>query len=191
MVDAHPTAAALVPGRYGAPVATSEPEIDRLDRVDRIIAEWRRARPDLDTSGKAVTARLVHLAELVHGVLDAEYAAVGLKRSAYSALVALRRAGEPFELTPSQLTEQLFVTSGGTTLLLDRLERDGLVTRREHPTDRRGVIVRLTDAGRRLVDAAMERHAAAEQRLVAGLSAEERDDLAAALRHLMLLLDRP
>ena len=46
------------------------------------------------------------------------------------------------------------VTSGTMTNRVDRLAARGLVTREEHPDDRRGVLVRLTDDGRRAVDAA-------------------------------------
>lgn len=152
--------------------------------VDRVIEEWGRERPDLDATGKAVTARIVRLADAFHRAFDAEYARFGLKRSAYSALLALRRTGAPFELTPSQITEQLFVTSGGLTPLLDRLEGDGLVRRRPHPVDRRGLIVTLTDAGRERVDQAMAAHAATEQRLLTGLNARERSQLAALLKKL-------
>jgi DNA-binding MarR family transcriptional regulator len=153
--------------------------------VDRIIEEWQRERPDLDASGKAVTARIVWLGDAFHRAFDAEYARFGLKRSAYSALLALRRSGPPFELAPSQITEQLFVTSGGLTPLLDRLERDDLVRRRPHPVDRRGVIVSLTDAGRELVDQVMAVHVETEQRLLSGISAREREQLATLLKKLL------
>ena len=70
-------------------------------------------------------------------------------------LAALRRSGPPYELSPGALAAaMMMMSSGGTTARLDRLERDGRVRRSPDPGDRRGVLVALTDQGRRLVDAA-------------------------------------
>lgn len=55
-------------------------------------------------------------------------------------------------LTPNEINAHLHLTSGSVTSLLDRLEQRGLVTRGPHPTDRRKVLVSITDAGRELVD---------------------------------------
>jgi DNA-binding MarR family transcriptional regulator len=74
----------------------------------------------------------------------------------------------------------------GMTPLIDRLERQGLVARSPNPADRRGSLVELTAAGRSKVDAAMARHADAEQRLIAHLDAGEREQLAGLLRKLLL-----
>ena len=38
---------------------------DKADAVDAIVDQWRRARPDLDPSGKAITGRIVRLAALM------------------------------------------------------------------------------------------------------------------------------
>jgi DNA-binding MarR family transcriptional regulator len=48
------------------------------------------------------------------------------------------------ELTPSRLGALLDLSSGGITALLQRLERDGYVTREPHPTDRRSSMIRST-----------------------------------------------
>ena len=97
------------------------------------------------------------------------------------ARTALRRAGAPYELSPSQLTQHLVLSSGGLSLMLDRFERAGLVRRRPNPDDRRGVLVALTDAGLEVIDEAMTRLADVEQQLVGGLTTRERDHLARLL----------
>lgn len=61
-------------------------------------------------------------------------------------LEALEHLEEDGPLTQRQLADRLFLTSGGTTLLVDRLEKAGLVTRRPHPTDRRAVLLELNRA---------------------------------------------
>ena len=155
------------------------------DAVDEIVAAWRRERPDLDPSAKEVTGRIMRLASRFGQTYGEAFAPVGLSDGAYGVLAALRRAGAPFALTPTELARQRMITSGGMTPVLDRLERDGLVTRSPNPDDRRGSIVRLTAAGRKAVDAAMKRHAEAEQQLVAGLAPREREQLAGLLRKLL------
>ena len=159
------------------------------DAVDVIVSQWRAERPDLDSSAKDVTGRLVRLASLAQQAYAKEFGPLGLSEGAYGVLVALRRAGDPFELAPTQLAAQRMMTSGGMTLIVDRLERDGLVKRSPNPNDRRGTLVSLTAAGRQVVDDAMELHAAAERRLVAGLTSKERDQLAALLRKLLVSVE--
>lgn len=143
------------------------------DAVDRIIEQWRAERPDLDPSAKAVTGRIVRAADLIARRNQAAFAPLGIKSGEYGALAALRRSGAPYEQAPSQMAQHLMVTSGGLSLMLDRLERAGLVRRRPHPDDRRSVLVALTPIGLRTIDEAMTAHASVEHELVEGLSRVE------------------
>ena len=68
---------------------------------------------------------------------------------------------------------------------IDRLAARGYVERHPDPTDRRGVLVRLTPTGMDVVDAALADLLAHEHQLLAELSGTERDDLAALLRRLL------
>jgi DNA-binding MarR family transcriptional regulator len=68
---------------------------------------------------------------------------LGLTDSEVLAVQHLARAGE---LTPGQLGKLLQLSSGGTTALIQRLERAGHVSRRANPRDERSAIVRLTPA---------------------------------------------
>lgn len=159
------------------------------DAVDAIIEQWRRERPELDPSAKAVTGRVVRLASLFQAAYDDAFHPLGFVGGDYSLLVALRRAGEPGGLTPTELARQRMMTSGGMTAAIDRLVGKGLVTRRPNPEDRRGSLVELTAAGRAVVDDAMARHADVEHALVAGLTMAERTDLESLLRKLLLAVE--
>jgi DNA-binding MarR family transcriptional regulator len=66
------------------------------------------------------------------------------------ALVAIMSAeGNGTPLTAGQLREQLNLSSGGASLVIDRLEQAGHIRRaRDHPTDNRVVHLRYTDQGR-------------------------------------------
>ena len=162
---------------------------DNSDAVDAIVAEWRRERPDLDPTAKHLTGRLIRLASLFQAAYAEAFAPLGLNGGDYGVLAALRRAGAPHQLTPSELARHQMMTSGGMTAAIDRLERKGLVTRRPNPNDRRGSLVRLNDDGRKVVDRAMELQAEVESRLVQALDASERKTLEQLLRKLLLGVD--
>lgn len=159
------------------------------DAVDRIVTQWRTERPDLDPSAKEVTGRVVRLGTIFQRRYSEAFASLDIADGHYGVLVALRRAGAPFELTPTDLARQRMITSGGLTPVLDHLERNGLVARAPNPADRRGRLVRLTSAGRKLVDKAMDVHTAAEHELVAALSLQEREQLTKLLRKVLLSVD--
>jgi DNA-binding MarR family transcriptional regulator len=162
---------------------------DLEDAVDRIVGQWHRERPELDTSAKEITGRIVRLSGLFQQALAAAFAPLGINDADYGILVALRRAGAPYELTPTELARQRMMTSGGMTAAIDRVERKGLVTRVPNPADRRGSLVRLTDEGVEIVNQAMVRQIDAEHALVSGLSAKDRDRLPDLLRTLLLALE--
>jgi DNA-binding MarR family transcriptional regulator len=170
--------------------ALQQDNIDRHDdAVDAIVAQWRRERPDLDVSAKEVTGRIVRLASLFQQAYSDAFEPLGLNGGDYGVLAPLRRAGEPHELTPTELAKQRMMTSGGMTAAIDRLERKGFVSRVPNPADRRGNLVRLTDAGRSVMDDAMEHHALVEARLVATLDESEQAQLRNLLRKLLQAVD--
>ena len=109
----------------------------------------------------------------------------------FDVLAALRRAGAPYELSPGRLLKETLVTSGTMTNRVDRLETRALVQRLPDPKDRRGVLVRLTEDGREVVDTALDDLLARERGLLAELDGASLDSLAAALRQLEPLRRRP
>ena len=163
---------------------------DSLDAVDTIVDEWRRERPELDPSAKHVTGRIVRLASLFQQSYGDAFAEVGLQNGDYGVLAALRRAGAPFQMTPTDLARHRMMTSGGMTAAIDRLERKGFVVRPPNPSDRRGNLVKLTDEGRRIIDEAMSLHTDVEHQLIGALDDRERAALEQLLRKLLLSVDR-
>ena len=101
-------------------------------------------------------------------------------------LATLRRSGPPFRLRPTDLTAETMLTSSGTTKRLDRLEHAGLIGREPDPQDRRGTLIRLTDAGRELIDAVTDDHLDNEREILGGLSDADQRRLADLLRKLQL-----
>ena len=159
------------------------------DEVDRLVAAWARERPDLDVSPLTVLSRIGRIARQLDLARRASFAGHQLEQWEFDVLAALRRAGQPYELTPSELLRQTLVTSGTMTNRVDRLVERGSVERGPDPRDRRGVLVRLTESGRERVDAGFEALLESERALLAGLSPRRRADLAALLRELTLRVD--
>lgn len=165
--------------------------IDRTDdEVDRLIAAWERERPDLDVSPMHVLSRVTRLALHLDRARKEAFADHGLEPSEFDVLSALRRTGDPYQLSPGQLVHETLVTSGTMTNRVDRLVRKGLVERLPDPDDRRGVQVRLTDSGRAAVDGALDALLSREKDLLAGLGTDEADDVATSLRKLSQPFDR-
>src|SRR3954466_14103239 len=158
------------------------------DGVDRIIEQWRRERPEADPPPIGVVGRISRLARELEQRLELVYREHGLEPGWHDVLATLRRHGPPHQLRPSEFSDALMLTSSGTTKRLDRLEQAGLITRAPDPADRRGVVITLTPAGLKLIDAVTEAHLANECDLLAGLSATERRTLAGLLRKLQLSL---
>ncbi|MQW87362.1 MarR family winged helix-turn-helix transcriptional regulator [Sinorhizobium saheli] len=157
-------------------------EPDDKDHVDRILAQWRRERPDLDVSAMGPLGRLARLRAHISREQEAVFADHGLTSASFDVLATLRRSGPPFQLSPGELLAATMVTSGTMTNRLDQLEKAGLVKRLDNPEDRRGVIIALTPEGLKRIDAAVAAHVANQQRMIAGLTPEERDAIDALLK---------
>jgi len=157
-----------------------------MDRADVAIKQWAQERPDLPSLPMAVFGRLSEAAEVVmRDHLNPLFADAGLQPGEFDVLATLRRSGDPYMLSPTRLYEAAMISSGGMTNRLDRLERAGLIERRPDPGDRRGKLIALTPAGRRLIDETLTRHVANEEQLLSVLTAAEQEKLNALLRKLI------
>jgi DNA-binding MarR family transcriptional regulator len=159
------------------------------DEVDRIVDAWSRERPDIDFAPLQVLSRVDRLARHLDRARRSAFTASGLESWEFDVLAALRRAGPPSQLSPKALLQQTLVSSGTMTNRIDRLVERGLVERRTDPHDGRGVLVVMTDAGRRQVDAAISVLVADEAEMLAGLSRADQERLSSLLRKLSLDFD--
>ncbi|MFD7706724.1 MarR family winged helix-turn-helix transcriptional regulator [Streptomyces sp. NPDC059786] len=155
------------------------------DAVDAIVAQWAAVRPDLDTAAMEVFGRVFRLARAMGDRMERAYAQFGISRGEFDVLAALRRAGEPYTLSPRRLSAALMLTTGGTTGRLDKLERAGLLRRSPDPHDRRGLQVTLTEDGHRLIDRAVGAGLAVQSEALAALDADQAGRLAGLLRLLL------
>lgn len=160
-----------------------------MDEVDRIVAAWRRERPDLDVSPLEVLSRVTRLGRHLDRARSAAFDRHGLETWEFDVLAALRRSGAPYRLSPGQLVAQTMVTSGTMTNRIDRLARRELVRRLPDPADGRGVMVHLEDGGRVLADAALADLLRIERDALAVLGEGELDQLGGLLRTLLTTFD--
>jgi DNA-binding MarR family transcriptional regulator len=155
------------------------------DRIDKLLRQWSAERPELDCSGLDVVARLQDAAKMLRRDEDEALEALGLKMREYDVLSVLRRQGDPYELTATELARETLLSPGAMTNRIDRLEAKGLVKRATDPEDRRGVLVRLSPAGRALVDEAIEARLNIADDQMAGLTPDERKAISSGLRKLI------
>jgi DNA-binding MarR family transcriptional regulator len=172
-----------------AKLPTSDNVVQR-DQIDLILSQWTRERSDLDTSPMEVIGRILRTSHRIDRSLHAVFKPFGLDFGLFDVLASLRRHGPPYQLPPSELNQWCMLTSGAMTKRLDRLEEAGLVRRRDDPADRRGVLVELSAAGLALIDQAVVAHLENERRILSPLTAEQRAELAALLRPLLIHLEQ-
>jgi DNA-binding MarR family transcriptional regulator len=166
--------------RYGVPAGA-----DGRDSVDQLLLDWARERPDLDFTPVGVITRLERVRARMQAELATVFTRYGLTSADFTVIVTLRRGGEPYSTPQARLMNALGLTSGTVSVRLDRLERNGIVTREPDPSNARGSIVHLTAKGVELFDRVAPAHLANEERLLSALSPEERQLLGDLLRRLL------
>jgi DNA-binding MarR family transcriptional regulator len=155
------------------------------DWIEQVVERWSALESEVDFQPYLVTGRIARIATHLARRQEEVFGRYGLSRGEVGVLSALRLAGPPHRLSPTQLFKGLMLSSAGMTSRLDRLERRGLVARTSDPSDRRGVLVDLTPQGLELVDTVVAANTTEEKELVAGLTATETGALAGLLRTLL------
>jgi DNA-binding MarR family transcriptional regulator len=156
------------------------------DPVDRILAQWRQERPDLDVSPMGIIGRITRLAKHLEQAIQETFSEFSLTVGEFDVLATLRRSGRPYQLSPTELFNALMVSSGTMTHRIDRLEQAELVQRLPDLSDRRGTQIKLTDKGFAVIEKAVEAHVVNEHRMLSGLDASEHEVFTRLLRQLLL-----
>jgi DNA-binding MarR family transcriptional regulator len=158
------------------------------DEVSRAVARLS-ARPSLDIPALELSSRVIRAGRHLGQSRRRALARRGLELWEYDVLLALRTAPSSAGLSPSALLTATQVASGTMSNRIDRLARKGMVTREPDPSDHRGVLVRLSPAGRRRVDQAVADVMEADQQMLGSLNSRQRGQLTALLHHLLSVLD--
>lgn len=156
------------------------------DPVDVILGQWHRERPDLDVSPMGIIGRMGRLAKYLERSIQETVSDFGLNGGEFDVLATLLRSGQPYQLSPTDLFNTMMVSSGTMTHRIDRLEQADLVKRTPDPSDRRGMLIQLTDKGFNVIEQAVEAHVANGHRFLIVLDEAERKVLAQLLRKLLI-----
>ena len=145
--------------------------------------------PDLDLGIEGIVERIDKLKHYVDRAMQETLEAYDLSHGEWKLLANLRWGGPPYRGKPGKLAKRLGLSSGAMTNRLDNMERRGVIRRIDDPDDRRGVIIELTDEGRRLWDEAVGAQAEKEAVVGYALTLEEREQLNELLRRLMRVFE--
>lgn len=158
-----------------------------MDLIDEILKDWATERPDINCGGKAVVCRILRNFSYVIAALEKALKPLDISPNDFSVLVTIRRKGPKAEITVKQVMEEVLVTSGGMTNLLNKLIELNLIKKRKgtKQEDGRSAFVKLTPKGLDLIDRAMEVQAACERKLTQTLSNTEKRQLADLLKKML------
>ncbi len=162
--------------------------VAQMDWTDTLLSRLAANHSREDVEPYQVTARIARVGVHIARRQEAAFGRFHLNRGEVGVLGALLLAGSA-QLSPTQLFKGLMLSSAGITSRLDRLERAGYVKRTRHPKDRRGVLVSLTAAGRRVFEQAFAANLEGEKDLLTGLTKAEQRSLVLLLRKLLGALE--
>jgi len=155
------------------------------DSIATFMAQWRTEKPGIDASPLGVLGRISRLSIYVRDRAEKWLKPMDLTWESFSILAALRRSGKPYELRPTDMYREALLSSGAITNRIDGVERRGWVERRPDTVDRRVTIVRLTPAGKTVIDKALEIHFRELSKLLGGMTRGDRDELGTLLGKLL------
>jgi DNA-binding MarR family transcriptional regulator len=180
-VSPRPSSARSAESSDGAGARTTphlRPDIEAALHPDvRVaLATW----PQIDPQVEAIVNQIHDADKLLEAQMRDSLALFELTIEEFKVLMALASGPR----THGSLCRQLEVSTGAMTNRLDKLERSDLVSRAPDPTDRRGVLLSLTNTGQERLDAYIDRGAHRERQLLMALTATEKrrlNDLLAKL----------
>jgi DNA-binding MarR family transcriptional regulator len=162
---------------------------DEQDHVDRWLADHPLPSA-VDKEVEGIVDRIGGISRRLRRMLNETLSDFGLSEGEWKALNHLQLDGPPYRQSPGRLAKWAELSSGAMTNRIDRLEQAGLVRRVPDPDDRRGVLVELTDEGRQAWDDSVSAQAQKESLIAAALSENEKRELNALLRRLMIELEK-
>jgi DNA-binding MarR family transcriptional regulator len=161
------------------------------DSVDRHIEHWQQEIPELDPLVEGVMTRMQMLLRHLDQARQVLLAANGLEVYEYATLHFLGGCGPEHRATPSEIAAWQQMSPSGITGRLDGLEKRGFIRRLPSPADRRKVIVELTEEGRQAWLGTFDPQTNEEEKVLATLDPDEREQFDRLLRKMMRAVDQP
>lgn len=133
----------------------------------------------VDATPAEITETLLSVIRLMRKQVDAAMSAQGLSLARGKLLTAIAHEGT---CRPGELAHVLQQSPRTITDAIDAMDRDGLLVRKPHPSDRRSQLLELTDAGKQALEQVKQPKQAAIDRLFEGLDPLARQQLLISLR---------
>jgi MarR family transcriptional regulator, 2-MHQ and catechol-resistance regulon repressor len=135
-------------------------------KIDRALSMW---------------VKLARAHNTMSALADRNIAGFGLTTPQFGALECLGHLGP---MTIGELCRKMLVSGGNMTVVVDNLEKEGLVERIRDTADRRKILVMLTPKGKRLFDTIFTDHAEYIAKLASVLTQKEQEALSRLLKKL-------
>jgi DNA-binding MarR family transcriptional regulator len=152
-------------------------------------AERDPARRDLPGNKAMLGALLVRTAECLTALVQGPTTQAGLNESRYRVLDVLRRKVSG-SCSQTELATQLLQSESNLSTLLERMRKDGLISRVRSETDRRMALIGLSDAGAATLDRAEVARARAMAAVLRVLDGHHEETLGEVLRLLLATLEK-
>ena len=160
--------------------------MNNKDALDHLVSDWSRERPDLDASPMHIVGRILQLGKKLEKRAGMALKDSGIYYTDLDVLATLRRSGDPYALTPTQLMQSVLITSGAMTALLERLTKLEMIYRKPDEHDKRIKRAVLTPKGIETINKAIEIRFKEAQNSISVLNKKEQKELAHLLKKLML-----
>ena len=158
-----------------AVVSTLRAKRDPSSEPVRVHAQFGQEFPGADASATEVTLNLTLAGTVTINRVEELLAQYGLVLKGFNVLAVVTGADGP--LTPTAIAERTFVGKTTVTSVLDALERRALVRRSPHPTNRRSVLVAVTETGREVCQDILRRLHALEAQWLSAMAEPDRQEL--------------
>ena len=157
-----------------------------MDTPVRVSPDFAAEYPEASASATECAMNLARTGDLILARVAATLLPLEVSPAGGLVLGILKDAGRP--CPPNYISERLIVSRATVTGVLDTLAKRGLVRREPHPSDRRMVLVHLTEAGSRRAEEVRRTAHRAEAEWLSTMSEDERAQLTELLgkvqRHL-------
>ncbi|WP_082994725.1 MarR family winged helix-turn-helix transcriptional regulator [Aquimarina megaterium] len=164
-------------------------KMNNSDLIDLLQSEWKNERPELNTSGMQIVGRILMLGKILERRAGVAVVGFNIHYTDLDVMATIRRSGNPYELTPSQLMKSVLISSGAMTALINRLTKLELVYRSSNSKDGRMKLVGLTEKGLKIIDEAIEWRMIEASESIKTLSESEKKELSELLKKLLISLD--
>lgn len=153
--------------------------------MNKKLERWEFADGFPDTPARRAVVSVVRGFGAIQRQMSPHYARFGLTPAQFQMLTVINRLRDD-RVTQRRLGEELYVSFPNVTVMLARLERDGLIKRTVNKQDRRERFVSITSRGRSLLEQIWKEQPAQLEGVMAGLNNDERAELCRLLSKMIV-----